>query len=167
MAEINEDFKPITSQEQLDSMLKDRLDRKEKAVRSEYGDYEDLKAKAQKYDEAQEAAKTELEKAQERAKKAEDELATMQAQKARAELAMKVSAATGVPANLIQGSDEATMTASANAIATFAKSQHPHVPGDKGGAATPPAPVTKASIYAIEDKAARDAAIAAHMDLFM
>lgn len=40
--------------------------------RGKHADYEDLKAKAAKYDEAQEAAKTELERANERAAKSED-----------------------------------------------------------------------------------------------
>ena len=41
---------------------------------SKYSDYEELKAKAAKFDEAEEAQKTELEKAQERANKLQSEL---------------------------------------------------------------------------------------------
>lgn len=135
-------------------------------VNGKYSDYDALKDKAAKYDEAQEAAKTELEKATERAAKAEAEAEKLRAARDRAELVAKVSASTGVPATLIQGTDEDSMTASANAIAEFAKAQHPNIPSDRGGAANSPKPMTKASIYAIEDPVARKKAIAEHMELF-
>lgn len=48
------------------------MGRTRREERGKYADYDDLKAKAARYDEAQEAAKTELEKANERAAKAED-----------------------------------------------------------------------------------------------
>ena len=105
-------------------------------TREKFADYDDLAKKAKAYDEAQEAAKTELEKAQEAAAKAEKELESLRAEKARNDLAAKVSAATGVPAALIAGSDEESMTASANAIAAFAKSATTAAPMDKGGAAS-------------------------------
>lgn len=65
-AEVKE-FDPITSQEQLDKIIGDRLSRE----RAKFGDYDELKAKAEKFDQAEEANKTELEKALERAEKAE------------------------------------------------------------------------------------------------
>lgn len=55
------EFQPITSQEQLNALLGDRLARE----RAKYADYEDLKAKATKFDEAEAANKSELEKATE------------------------------------------------------------------------------------------------------
>lgn len=55
------DFTPITSQEQLNALLGDRLARE----RAKYSDYDDLKAKAAKFDQAEEANKSELEKATE------------------------------------------------------------------------------------------------------
>lgn len=64
-------FKPVTSQEQFDDMVKDRINRE----RQKYADYDDIKSKAAKYDEAQAANQTDLEKAQERAAKAEREAA--------------------------------------------------------------------------------------------
>lgn len=150
------EFEAITTQEQLDRVLKDRLERKEKAVRGEYADYDDLKAKAEKYDEAQEAAKTELEKATERAAKAEAEAQALREAKARADLAARVSAATGVPATLIQGDTEDAMTASANAIAEYAKAQLPSIPGDKGGAASAhPKALDDSEIGKISDPTAR------------
>lgn len=54
------EFTPITSQEDLDRKLGERLARE----RSKYADYDDLKAKAAKFDEADAASKTELQKLQ-------------------------------------------------------------------------------------------------------
>lgn len=104
-------------------------------VTGKFPDYEELKKKAAVYDEAQEKVKTELEKAQEAAAKANEELSALRAEKARNDLAAKVSAATGVPASLITGGDEESMTASANAIAAFARAASTTAPLDKGGAA--------------------------------
>lgn len=54
------EFKPITSQDELDRRLGERLGRE----KAKYADYEDLKAKAAKFDEVDAASKTELEKMQ-------------------------------------------------------------------------------------------------------
>lgn len=57
-------FEPITSQEDLDKRLGERLARE----RAKYADYNDLKTKAAEYDKAIEAARTDQEKAVEAAK---------------------------------------------------------------------------------------------------
>ena len=67
------DFKPITTQQDLNRIVSERLSRE----RAKYSDYESLKAKAAKFDEAEEASKTELEKAQSRAEKAEAKLKSL------------------------------------------------------------------------------------------
>ena len=51
------------TQSELDAIISDRLKRE----REKYVDYDDLKAKADKYDQAEEAAKSDLQKATERA----------------------------------------------------------------------------------------------------
>ena len=55
------EFQPITSQEQLNALLGDRLARE----RAKFADYDELKAKAEKFDEAEKANMSELEKATE------------------------------------------------------------------------------------------------------
>lgn len=55
-----DDFKPIGSQEELDRRVGERLARE----RAKFADYDDLKAKAEKFDEAEAATKTELQKLQ-------------------------------------------------------------------------------------------------------
>ena len=143
----------------------ERRHRTRREERGKYADYEDLKAKAAKYDEAQEAAKTELERANERAAKAEAEAQQLREQKARADLAARVSAATGVPASLIQGATEAEMQASADAIASFAKAAKPNVPSDKGGAANQHT-ITPEGIEGIKDPVARVRARAQNLSLY-
>lgn len=58
-------FEPITSQEDLDKRIGPRLQRE----REKFSDYDDLKRKAAEFDAAQEASKTEHEKAVEAARK--------------------------------------------------------------------------------------------------
>lgn len=132
-------------------------------TRSKYADYDDLKAKAGKYDEAQEANKSELEKALERAKKAEEALEVANATAEKAALVARVSKATGVPAELLHGSNEDELKACAESLLTWNKTAQ--YPVDKGGAANAK-PETKESIMAIKDKNQRIHAIAANTDLF-
>lgn len=121
MADEANDFEPITSQEQLDGILKGRLAREREKVASKYADYDDLKAKAAKFDEAEAAQTSDLEKA----RKEVEELKAAAAKRDEADrvrdLRNKVSKATGVPADLISGTDEESMTAFAEAVAKFAK----------------------------------------------
>ena len=55
-------FTPIETQEKFDEAIKERLARE----RAKFADYDELKAKAAKFDEAEEARKSDLEKANER-----------------------------------------------------------------------------------------------------
>ncbi len=123
--------KTFTQEEVNELMGKVRRETREK-----YADYDDLAKKSKAYDDAQEAAKSELEKAQEAAAAAKAEADALRAEKAHAQLVAKVSAATGVPASLISGDDEESMTATAKAIAAFAEASSTAAPADKGGAAS-------------------------------
>lgn len=113
---------PITTQEELDSRIKDRLDRAaKKAARDEaakYSDYEELKAAAAKADEAAKRV-AELEKA-EGDRKAAEEL-----REARAKAAKEA----GVPVELVMGSTPEEAQAHAKAIAEhYAPKPAPQVP---------------------------------------
>lgn len=59
-SETETEFKAISSQEELDRIVGQRLARE----RSKFADYDDLKAKAAKFDEVDSASKTELQKLQ-------------------------------------------------------------------------------------------------------
>lgn len=60
-------FKPVTSQEQFDRMVQERIARE----RQKFADYEELKAKAAKLDELEQQNATELERAQKAAAEAQ------------------------------------------------------------------------------------------------
>lgn len=96
--------------------------------------------KARLYDEAQEQGKSELQKAQEAAAKAEARAAAMEAEAMRA----KVAAATGVDADLLSGSSEEEMRASAERLLAWRAAQVP-----KG------APATDAGVRGEEIRAAK------------
>ena len=96
--------------------------------------------KARLYDEAQEQGKSELQKAQEAAAKAEARAAAMEAEAMRA----KVAAATGVDADLLSGSSEDELRASAERLLAWRAAQVP-----KG------APATDAGVRGEEIRAAK------------
>lgn len=78
-----EGFKAITSQEDLNRIITDRVNRE----RGKYADYKDLKTKADQFDKAQEASKSELQKAQERIDALEKNLQTQTVASLRAQAA--------------------------------------------------------------------------------
>lgn len=87
---------------------------------AKYGNYEELKAKAQKLDAMEEESKTELQKATDKAKDLEKELADLKKANALREIRDTVSKETGVPANLLTGATKEECEAQANAIKSFA-----------------------------------------------
>lgn len=97
---------------------------------SKYSDYEELKAKAAKFDEAEEAQKTELEKAQERANKLQSELDGIKAAEELRKMRNEVSKQTGVPAELLTGTTEEECREQANGIIQF-RDQKPGYPAVK------------------------------------
>lgn len=116
------------TQSELDAILKDRLDRESK----KYADYEELKTKATAYDEAQEAAKSDLQKAQELAEKYRIELDGLKKAEGVREIRDKVAKETGVPASMLTFDTEAECTEQARGILAFAQpKKYPSIP-DRG-----------------------------------
>lgn len=111
------------TQAEMNAIISDRLSRE----RSKYADYDDLKAKAQQFDAAQEAGKTELQKANEKAAKLQAQLDSMTRANTLRDIRGKVAAATGVPAELLSGDTEEACTAQAQAILKFAQPGYPSV----------------------------------------
>lgn len=109
--------------------------------------------KAKKYDEIEQAKKTEAEKAAEALNRAAEAEKAAEEAKARLELmevVQKVSQETKVPAALLKGSTEEELKASAKALLEFAGSAEPSFPGDQGGAGTLP-PITQESLKDIKN----------------
>ena len=85
------------TQAELDAIVGDRLARE----RAKYADYGELKAKAAKFDEAEEAGKSELQKAVEERDRLKTELDKLNAEREHAEKVAKVAAEKGVDAALL------------------------------------------------------------------
>lgn len=112
---------PVTTQEQLDKIVKDRLEREREKVRSEFSDYDDLKAKALKLDELEKSGSEELKKALAEVDNLKGELQTRDENAKLQQMRKQVAKDTGVPEDLIQGADEESMKTFAEAVAAFAK----------------------------------------------
>lgn len=95
-------FKPITSQEQLDAILKPRLDR--------------MREKAAKYDEYVESQKTESQKQADKIAELEKSLNVYKVQEEQAGWKREVSQKTGVPESVLRGSTPEEIQAHAESL---------------------------------------------------
>lgn len=114
-------FKAPASQEELDRIIQSRLARERKQLPA---DIDELRAKAARLAEIEEANKTEAEKTAERLAAAEKRAADFEVKALRAE----VAAAKGVPAALLTGNTEEELEAAADALIAFRGEQKPAVP---------------------------------------
>lgn len=105
------------TQTELDAIVRDRLQRE----RNKYADYEAYKEKAEKYDAAEEAQKTELQKATERAESLQRQVDEMTKANSVRLIRDKVAKETGVPANLLTADTEEACKEQAEAILSFAQ----------------------------------------------
>ena len=111
------------TQDELNAIVADRLSRE----KAKYEGFEELKAKAEKYDQLEEANKSELQKASERVASLEAELENVRKTEAVRAIRDKVATETGVPANLLTGDTEEACTEQANAIKEYATPSYPNV----------------------------------------
>ena len=105
------------TQDELNALVGERL-RRESA---KYADYEDLKAKAQKFDEYTESQKTELEKANEKTASLEAELTSLKRANEVREMREKVAKEKGVPVDLLTGDTEEECAAFADKLNAYKK----------------------------------------------
>lgn len=122
-----EEFKPITSQDDLNRIIGERVKRAKPA------DYDDLKAKAAKLDEIEAANQTEAEKQAKRLADLEAELSTTR----RDSLRIKIASANGITDAedidlFLTGTDEETLTKQAKRLAerTADRKKSHVVPGE-------------------------------------
>lgn len=106
--EQEQSWAPPQSQDELNAIIAKRLERE----RAKFADYDALREKAAKFDEVQEASKSELQKAQERAEQAERRAVEMERTAVRARIAAEFN----VPVEVLQGDDEESVRASAQKI---------------------------------------------------
>lgn len=107
-----DEFKPINSQQELNAALKDRLDRE----RSKFKDYNDLKAKAARLDEIEQANLSELEKANTRVTSAETERDSAKAEALRLRIAVTHGISLEDADLFLTGTTEETLTAQAKRL---------------------------------------------------
>lgn len=107
------------TQEELNAIVSDRV----KRANEKYADYDDLKAKASKFDEIEEKNKSELEKATENNRALQAELEALKASNALRDIKEKVSNETGVPMHLLTADSEEALFEQAKAISEYAKPQ--------------------------------------------
>lgn len=102
----DEGFKPITSQEDLNRIIADRVARE----RAKVADYKDLKAKAARLDEIEAANKSEVEKAAERIAALEADNQRIQSEALRSRIQAKFGISDDDAALFLTGTDEETLT---------------------------------------------------------
>ena len=120
------------TQAELNAIVQKRLG--EQAAK--YGNYEELKEKALKFDEIEEQSKTELQKVTERADALQKELDGWKKADSVRKIREEVATALGVPASLLNGETKEDCEEQANAIMTFAKPTSYPVVKDGGEAST-------------------------------
>lgn len=124
-------YTPPATQEDLDRIIADRLSRQKTQLEADatakLAEFDELKKKADEYDKAQAAAKTELQKAMDRAAAAEQAASALAADKKSAEdraaqekqvkeWADKIGKEHNVPADLLRGSTEDELKAHAEQL---------------------------------------------------
>ena len=115
------------TQAELDAIVSDRLSRE----RQKYADYDSLKEKADKFDEAEEANKSELQKVLDNASKLKNELDTLKAANTVREVREKVAKEMDIPASLLTGDNEEACKAQAEAIIAYAGGKPKKYPDTK------------------------------------
>lgn len=148
------------TQAEMDAIIGERIGR----LKAKYADYDELKKKADAFDEAAEASKSELQKAVEERDRLKAKLAKLEADRERAEAVAKAAAEHGVDAELLS-----RMSGDPDENAAYLKQTMANVPkyGQVvDGGETPPPTVTRESIDAIKDPVERVRMRAQHMNLY-
>lgn len=107
------------TQAELNAIVGDRLARE----REKYANYEELKSKASKFDEAEEASKSELQKANERAESLQKKLDALTKANEVRDLRARISKEYNVPENLLTAESEDSCIEQAKALVEYAKPQ--------------------------------------------
>lgn len=113
----NETAQKTFTQEEVDAIINGRFGR----MMEKYGDYDALKAKADKLDKIEEASKSELQKATERVTALQTELDSLKKANTVRAMREKVAHDTGVPVNLLTADSEDACKEQAKQILEFSR----------------------------------------------
>ncbi len=148
------------TQDELNRIVQER-------VAKERASIDELKAKASKFDEMEEANKTELQKATEKADALQKEFERLKKANELTAIRQKIAEETGVSASYLNGSTEEECRAIASNFVAFAEANKvPVAPTVKDGGESRPESISKADILAIENEKDRLKAIKENIDLF-
>lgn len=142
------EFKAITTQEELDSVIKDRLARQKETIESQYQDYEAVKSEKKELEQQVSALNATITETNEKYANHDTELSGLNAKVAEYETAnmkTRIALKYGIPFDLasrLVGSDEASLTKDAENLASLVKQKEPIAPlrnvepqvGEKDGA---------------------------------
>lgn len=106
-------FQPITSQDELNRLIGERVAR----AKAKYGDYDDLKTKAARLDEIEQASKSEAEKTADRIAALERELNESRTSALRSRIQAKFGVDDEDAALFLTATDEETLTKQAERLA--------------------------------------------------
>lgn len=143
-----EEFKPITTQEELDNVIKDRLARQKETIESQYQDYEEIKKRKEELETEVGVLNETIKETNEKYANHDVDLSNLNAKLKDYEISSmrtKVALQHGIPFDLasrLVGEDEESLTKDAEKLAALVKQKEPIAPlknveprvGEKNGA---------------------------------
>ena len=117
------------TQDELNAIVNDRLGRE----KAKYSDYEALKEKASKFDQIEEASKTELQKITDKATALESELKALKKANEIRGIREEVAKTMNIPANLLTGDTKESCEEQAKSLLAFASAQQGYPTLKDGG----------------------------------
>lgn len=131
---MSEKFEPITTQEQFDELVKQRVKREKETLAKQYGDYDQIKTKNADLEKEVSTLRPSIEKLKNAAATHDKTVADLNTKIAgyeTANLRTKIAYAKGLPLDLadrLVGEDEESITADADRLAAFVQPQGATVP---------------------------------------
>ncbi len=123
---MSEDFKPIETQEDFDAAIKDRIERAKTSVRSEFADYEDLKAKSSEFEAKQAELTASLAEKESSIAELQAKLTAYETDSGKREAARKYNLPDGME-KFLSGTDKTEWEAAAKELSKLTSSARPNL----------------------------------------
>lgn len=129
-----EEFKAITTQEELDNVIKDRLARQKETIESQYQDYEEIKKRKEELETEVGALNETIKETNKKYANHDADLSNLNAKLKDYEMSnmkTKIALQYGIPYNLasrLVGEDEETLSKDAESLASLVKQKEPIAP---------------------------------------